>query len=88
MEGAVSPFPQYAFMAWCSVKKCTGTTLPLPLPLPFTLSAYPPTQLVLGVLSPRMGREADHSPPPSTEVKNALCYAFTSLIRLHGVVIN
>jgi len=22
-------FPQYAFMAWCSVKKNTGTTLPL-----------------------------------------------------------
>jgi len=21
---------QYAFMAWCSVKKSTGTTLPLP----------------------------------------------------------
>jgi hypothetical protein len=23
--------PQYFFMAWCSVKKSTGTTLPLPL---------------------------------------------------------
>jgi hypothetical protein len=23
--------PQYAFMVWCSVKKSTGTTLPLPL---------------------------------------------------------
>jgi len=25
--------PQYAFKAWCSVKKSTGTTLPLPLKL-------------------------------------------------------
>jgi hypothetical protein len=31
MSGAILPLPQYAFMAWCSVKKCTGTTLPLPL---------------------------------------------------------
>jgi hypothetical protein len=30
MRGAIPPLPQYAFMAWCSVKS-TGTTLPLPL---------------------------------------------------------
>jgi hypothetical protein len=29
MYGAIPPLPQYAFMAWCSVKKNTGTTLPL-----------------------------------------------------------
>jgi hypothetical protein len=29
MSGAIPPFPQYAFMAWWSVKN-TGTTLPLP----------------------------------------------------------
>jgi hypothetical protein len=29
MCGAILPHPQYAFMAWCSVKKITGTTLPL-----------------------------------------------------------
>jgi hypothetical protein len=35
MHGAVPPLPQYAFMVWCSVKKSTGTTLPLP----FTFTA-------------------------------------------------
>jgi hypothetical protein len=25
MSGAIPPLPQYAFMAWCSVKKSTGT---------------------------------------------------------------
>jgi hypothetical protein len=29
MCGAILPL-QYAFMVWCSVKKSTGTTLPLP----------------------------------------------------------
>jgi hypothetical protein len=27
MSGAIPPLPQCAFMAWCSVKKSTGTTL-------------------------------------------------------------
>jgi hypothetical protein len=27
MRGAINPLPQYAFMAWCSVKKSTVTTL-------------------------------------------------------------
>jgi hypothetical protein len=31
MGGAVTPLPQYAFMAWCSVRGSRGTTLPLPL---------------------------------------------------------
>jgi hypothetical protein len=30
MRGAIPPLPQYAFMAWCSIGKSTGTTLPLP----------------------------------------------------------
>jgi hypothetical protein len=30
MCGAVPPLPQYAFMAWCSVRGSTGTTLTLP----------------------------------------------------------
>jgi len=31
MRGSMDPLPQYAFMAWCSVKnKGTGTTLPSP----------------------------------------------------------
>jgi hypothetical protein len=33
MSGAILPLPQYAFIAWCSVKKSTGTSLPLPLAL-------------------------------------------------------
>jgi hypothetical protein len=31
------------------------------------------------------GREADHSPPSSAEVKNAWSYTSTPTIRLHGV---
>jgi hypothetical protein len=31
MSRSIPPIPQYAFMAWCSVKKCTGTALPLSL---------------------------------------------------------
>jgi hypothetical protein len=34
------------------------------------------------------GREADHSPPSSAEVKNAWSYTSTPLIRLHGVVLS
>jgi hypothetical protein len=30
MGGAVPSLPQYAFMAWCSFRGSTGTTLPLP----------------------------------------------------------
>jgi hypothetical protein len=32
MGGAINPLPQYAFVAWCSVKGSKGTTLPLPEP--------------------------------------------------------
>jgi hypothetical protein len=41
----------------------------------------PPVQWVLGTLSPgikRQGREADHSPPTSTEVKKMVIYTSTS----------
>jgi hypothetical protein len=34
------------------------------------------------------GREADHSPPCSAEVKNAWSYTTTPPIRLHGVVLS
>jgi hypothetical protein len=30
MSGAIPPLPKYAFRAWCSVKRSTGTALPLP----------------------------------------------------------
>jgi hypothetical protein len=36
----------------------------------------------------RPGREADHSPPSSAEVKNAWSCMSTFSIRLHGVVLN
>jgi hypothetical protein len=35
----------------------------------------------------RPGRESDHSPPSSAEVKNARSCAYTPPIRLHGVVL-
>jgi hypothetical protein len=48
----------------------------------------PPIQRVPGALSPgvkRQGREADHSPPSSAEVKKTWIYTYIhSLIRLHG----
>jgi hypothetical protein len=34
MGESISPLPQYAFMAWCSVKRNTGTTLPFTFTLP------------------------------------------------------
>jgi hypothetical protein len=36
----------------------------------------------------RPGREDDHSPPTSTEVKKMWIYTSTPPIRLHGVVLN
>jgi hypothetical protein len=51
----------------------------------------PPIKWVPGALSlgvNRSGREADHSPPSSAEVKNAWSYTSTPPIRLHGVVLS
>jgi hypothetical protein len=51
----------------------------------------PPIQCVSGALSlgvKRPGREADHSPPSSADVKNAWSYTSTHPIRLHGVVLS
>jgi hypothetical protein len=39
MRGAIPQLPQYVFMAWGSVQKSTGTTLPLPLPLPLPFTS-------------------------------------------------
>jgi hypothetical protein len=50
-----------------------------------------PMQWVPGALSlgvKRPGREADHSPPSSAEVKNVWSYTSTLPIRLHGVVLS
>jgi hypothetical protein len=51
----------------------------------------PPFHWVPGAVTPelkRPGREADHSPTPNAEVKNAWSYTATPPIRLHGVVFN
>jgi hypothetical protein len=49
-------------------------------------TALVPTQLVPGVKRP--GREADHSPSTTAEVKNTWIYTSTPHIRLYGVVLN
>jgi hypothetical protein len=51
----------------------------------------PPIQWVPGSLSlgvRRPGREADHSLPSSTEVKNEWIYNSSPQIRLHGVILS
>jgi hypothetical protein len=50
-----------------------------------------PIQWVPGALSLEVkwpGREADHSPPSSAEVKNAWSYTSTPPVRFHGVVLS
>jgi hypothetical protein len=49
---------------------------------------YPMGTRVLSLRVKRPGREADHSPPSSAEVKNAWSYTFTPPLRLHGVVLS
>jgi hypothetical protein len=54
-------------------------------------ATQPPIQWVLGALTPGIkgpGREVDHLPPASAEVKNGWSYTSTPPIRLHGVVRN
>jgi hypothetical protein len=51
----------------------------------------PPIQWVPGTLSlgvKQLGCEADHSLPPSSEVKNAWSYTSATPIRLQGVVLS
>jgi hypothetical protein len=51
----------------------------------------PPMQWVRGVLSlgvTRSGREADHTPPSSAEVKECVELYLQSPIRLHNVVLS
>jgi hypothetical protein len=51
----------------------------------------PPIQWILGALSlgvKRPGREADHSPPSSVEVKECVNIYLHSPLRLQGVVLN
>jgi hypothetical protein len=51
-----------------------------------SLTQWEPGALSLDVH--RAGREADHSPSSSADVKTAWSYTFTSPIRLHGVVLS
>jgi uncharacterized membrane protein len=53
--------PQYAFMAWCSVKKSTVTAFSFPG----------------GKGVKRQGRETNHSPPSSSRAKNTCSYTST-----------
>jgi hypothetical protein len=73
----------------------TRTLLTQPPQTPAVISVLPihtarkynwvPGALSRGVKRP--GREADHSPPSSTEVSNAWSYTSTLPIRLHGMVL-
>jgi hypothetical protein len=69
----------------------TGSVLIFTASRPALVSIQSPNQRVLGALTPgvkRSGREADHSPPSSAEVKNTWRYTPTPPIRVHGVVLN
>jgi hypothetical protein len=50
-----------------------------------TAIQWVPGALSLGVKHP--GREADHSPPPSADVKERVEVYLHSLTRLHGIVL-
>jgi hypothetical protein len=71
-----------------------GYTLVCTPYIAFTMAlgpTQPPIQWVPGALSlgvKRPGREADHSPPSSAEVKNAWSYTSTPPICLRGVVLS
>jgi len=45
-------------------------------------------KLVLSLRVKRQGREADHSPTPTAQFKNAWSYTSTPPIRLHSVVLS
>jgi hypothetical protein len=58
---------------------------------PALWSTQPPIQWVTGALSlgiKRPGREADHSPPSSSEVKNSWNYTSTPPVYLNGVLLS
>jgi hypothetical protein len=54
-------------------------------------STQPPIWRVPGAISPGVkwpGHEADHPPPPSTEIEKMWVYTATLTLRLHAVVLN
>jgi hypothetical protein len=82
--------PQYAFMAWCSLK-AQGQLYLLTASRTALGPTQPPTERVPGALSlgvKRPRREADHSPPSNAKVKNTRIYTSTPPIRLQDVMLN
>jgi hypothetical protein len=77
MRGAIPSYSVYVFMERCAVKH-SSTLLQLASSVQWVPSALSP-----GVRRP--GRATHHSPPSSSEIKNAWSYAFTPHIRLNGV---
>jgi hypothetical protein len=65
MHGTIPPLLQYAFMAWCSVKKSTERTFTLRSHV--TVVALKPElfKMVRGHLAPKAAR-------PSTQVENSV----------------
>jgi hypothetical protein len=75
------------FESWCRLGIFLFTTASRTALRP----TQPPIQRVPGALSlgvKRPGRETDHSPPSSAEVRNAWSYTSTHPIRLYGVVLS
>jgi len=74
------------FMSWQGLGIFLFTTMSRPALGP----TQPLIQWVPGVISlgvKKLGCEADHSPPPSAEVKNVWSYISTPPVCLHGIVI-
>jgi hypothetical protein len=70
--------PHYALIAWCSVKKSTGATLPLPLYYCVQTGCRAhqlPEASSMGVKGPK--REASKSPQSSAEFRNTWTYTST-----------
>jgi hypothetical protein len=94
-ERSYSSTLQYAFMAWCSVKKSTGTSLPSSLSVSRSFNGY--RGLFPRVKRPR--RETNYSPPYNAKFNNT--WSYTSIpsyvlmasylikhrIYLHGAVL-
>jgi len=58
---------------------------------PVFINKTVPIQWVRGALTPglkRPGLETDHSPPSSTQIKNACSSTSTTPVHIHGVVLN
>jgi hypothetical protein len=73
MHGAIPQISQYIFMAWCLVNL-------------IYIIQWVAGSLPLG--AKRLGRESDHSPISSAEVKECVELFLHSAIRLHGVVLS